>query len=187
MDTKCRVLLIEDNPGDARLVRKDLAESATEGDFELTHAERVATGVEYLSKGDFDLVLLDMALPDGKGPELVSRVLAQAPTIPVIVLTGTYEDEAIATQALQKGAQDYLIKGKIDGPGLIRAIRYAIERKRSQQAVETARKELEEKVHQLELLNRVMMDREQRILELKKEVEALRAELLAKTAGSEKK
>ena len=175
MDTKCRVLLVEDNSGDARLAREYLGQAGTM-QFEVTHAARFTTAKEYLSKSEQDVILLDMQLPDGRGPDLVVQIIERFPTVPVIVLTGTYEDEAIATQALQKGAQDYLIKGKIDGPGLARAIRYAIERKRSQQAMETVRKELEEKVRQLELLNRAMMGREERILELKKEIEALKAQ-----------
>jgi DNA-binding NtrC family response regulator len=178
METKCKVLLLEDNPGDARLVQEYLAES-TGVRFEVAHADRVSKGEERLGKESFDVVLLDMHMPDGSGPELVLRILSQAPRIPVIVLTGTYEDDALAHQALQKGAQDYLIKGKVDGPGLTRAIRYAVERKRSQEAMETAKKELEGKVHELELLNRVMMDREERILELKEQVCVFQEELNA--------
>ena len=180
MDTKCRVLLVEDNPGDARLAREYLGQAGTM-QFEVTHADRFTTAKEYLAKSEQDVILLDMQLPDGRGPDLVVQIIERFPMVPVIVLTGTYEDEAVAIQALQKGAQDYLIKRKIDGPGLVRAIRYAIERKRSRQALETTRKELEEKVHQLELLNRVMMDREQRILELKEEVKTLRAKRGVKT------
>ena len=174
MNEKCRVLLVEDNPGDARLTRQYLAEAGPL-QFEVTHADRFSTATEYLAKMEQDVILLDMALPDGRGPDLVAQVLTRFPAIPVIVLTGTYKDEAIALEALKNGAEDYLIKDRIDAPGLVRAIRYAIQRKRAEELAKKAARELQEKVVQLERLNRIMMDREERILELKEEVRKLQA------------
>ena len=173
LNEKYKILLLEDNPADARLVREFLKE---EKDivFEVTHVDFLSKAEECLAKEHFDIILLDLAVPDGKGPELIARVLARAPQVPIVVLTGTYEDEVLARELLRKGAQDYLFKGKIDGVGLTRAIHYAIERKRFADALTATKKELEEKVNQLETLNKIMMGREERILELKGELEKVR-------------
>lgn len=128
------ILLIEDNAGDARLIREALA--AAEGaTFDLEWKDRVHNGLERLAHGGIDAVLLDLSLPDGHGIEVFNRVHGQAKHLPVILLTGTLQDEEQAIVAVQKGAQDYLIKGKVESGGLVRALRYAIERKRGEQAL----------------------------------------------------
>lgn len=123
-----RILLVEDNPGDARLMREFLRESAPER-FDLILVDRAARARETLRTDSFDVVLLDLSLPDSTGIETVERVLPGAPETPIIVLTGL-DDASLALRAVQAGAQDYLIKDEIDGRLLIRAIGYARERKR---------------------------------------------------------
>jgi diguanylate cyclase (GGDEF)-like protein len=125
-----RVLLVEDNPGDARLVEILLAE-AGQG-FEVSHAGRLGDALEELDRAYLDVVLLDLSLPDSSGLETVERVRMAAPQMPVVVLSGR-ADEDTALQALQSGAEDYLVKGQGDGDLIARAIRYAIERKKAEE------------------------------------------------------
>jgi diguanylate cyclase (GGDEF)-like protein/PAS domain S-box-containing protein len=129
-----RVLfLVEDNPGDARLLREMLNEQGSQH-TELTHVECMCDAEKHLAGNAVDIILLDLGLPDAHGLEAVRRARAAAPRIPLVVLTGM-DDELLATQALQEGAQDYLIKGQIDGRGLVRALRYAVERKTSEETL----------------------------------------------------
>ncbi|MBI4497865.1 MAG: PAS domain S-box protein [Chloroflexi bacterium] len=128
------VLLIEDNPGDARLIREMLAEVCP-SHCRLEHADRLATGLALLAQAHYDAVLLDLGLPDSQGLDALARVQAQAPDLPLVVLTGSYLDEDLALRAVQEGAQDYLVKGEVEGHVLVRALRYAIERKRAETAL----------------------------------------------------
>ncbi len=105
------VLLIEDNPGDARLLRALLQETGS-SQFELVHAERFSDALTRLSERRFDVVLLDLSLPDAQGIETISRLGGQADGTPIVILTGL-NDEEIAIRALQQGAQDYLVKGQV--------------------------------------------------------------------------
>ncbi len=136
MSSPCasRILLIEDNPGDARLIKEMLAE-APAARLQLTH---VATNLEeamgIIDTGEVDLVLLDMTLPDSTGIETFSKAHAHAPLVPIIVLSGL-DDEELAEQTVHAGAQDYLVKGHIDGQLLARSIRYAVERSHIEQAL----------------------------------------------------
>jgi len=124
-----RLLLVEDDPGDARLLREMFNERGQDSQFtSLTHVESLREAERCLSEGDADIVLLDLGLPDASGLAVVQRAQAAAPRVPVVVLTGL-DDEGLAAQALNAGAQDYLIKGQIEASGLFRALRYAIERK----------------------------------------------------------
>jgi diguanylate cyclase (GGDEF)-like protein len=125
-----RVLLVEDNPGDARLVEILLAEAGT--GFEVRHADTLAAAVEELDRSPSDVILLDLSLPDSSGLETVERVRMVAPEMPVVVLSGR-DDEETALQALQGGAEDYLVKGRGDGELMARSIRYAIERKKAEE------------------------------------------------------
>lgn len=127
-DAPVRILLVEDNPGDARLLRFTLAEAESLR-FDLVHAARLSEALDRVAEGPPDVVLLDLSLPDAHGMETVTRMLDAAPAVPIIVLTGL-TDETVAVQAVQAGAQDYLVKGSVDGGTLARAIRYAMERKR---------------------------------------------------------
>jgi diguanylate cyclase (GGDEF)-like protein/PAS domain S-box-containing protein len=127
------LLLVEDNPGDARLLREMLDEQQSHKTM-MTHADCMSQAEMYLAKGAFDIILLDLGLPDAQGLAAVRRARAAAPRMPLVVLTGT-DDELLAGQALQEGAQDYLIKGQIETRGLLRALRYAIERKIMEEAL----------------------------------------------------
>lgn len=128
-----RVLLIEDNPADARLLREMLAEM--DGvPFDLERVDRLSAGLERLSSDGIDVVLLDLTLPDSRGLDTFRQVQANAPQVPITVLSGL-DDSTVAVQAVRDGAQDYLVKGQIDSSLLVRAIRYAIERKRAEEAL----------------------------------------------------
>ena len=126
-----RVLLVEDDEGDAFLVRELLLDAGA--DIELHRARSLAEAYPQLS-ADFDCVLLDLGLPDAQGMQALRTVLEAAPTIAVLVLTGL-ADEHRGTEAVAAGAQDYLVKGTIDGQLLTRAIRYAVERKRADESM----------------------------------------------------
>jgi len=104
-----RVLLIEDNPGDAELVKAALADTAG-ATFEVHHAETLALGLDRLVRGDIDLVLLDVSLPDSHGLDGLNAVRILAPSVPAVLLTG-WDSESLALRAEQSGAQDYLVKG----------------------------------------------------------------------------
>ncbi len=143
-----RALLVEDNPGDARLVEILLSEGGSSAGFEVTHAERFAEALERLEKETFDVILLDLSLPDSSGLETVSRMRAMAPRTPMVVLSGR-DDEKISLQALQSGAQDYLIKGQGDGNLIARAILYSIERKKTEEDLRQREKQLQELVGKL--------------------------------------
>jgi len=126
-----KILLVEDNPGDARLAGEMLREGG-EDRFAITIADRFSSAMERLHGEPFDVVLLDLSLPDAQGVEMVARVQEEVPSVPVVVLSGL-NDERVAFEAVQRGAQDYMVKGLGSGEVMARAIRYAIERKREQQ------------------------------------------------------
>lgn len=122
-----RVLLVEDNPGDARLIREALRD-ARGTDITIEVAGTLAAGLAGML-ADADVLLLDLSLPDAFGIDTFRRAHAAAPQLPIIVLTGN-DDEALAVSAVNEGAQDFLSKRKLDGEVLVRSIRYAIERHR---------------------------------------------------------
>ncbi len=127
------LLLVEDNPGDARLLREMLNDQGLH-ETDLTHVARLGEAEKHLAENKVDIILLDLGLPDAQGLGAVRRTHAVAPRVPLVVLTGM-DDEVLAAQALQEGAQDYLIKGQIEARGLLRALRYAIERKAMEEAL----------------------------------------------------
>ena len=128
-----RLLLVEDNPADARLIQEELREVASVH-IEVLHVLRLAEAEKVARDTQLDAVLLDLSLPDGHGLGNISRMLQAAPPVPLVVLTGT-DDEQLAVQAVHQGAQDYLVKGQVTGPLLVRALRYAIERKRAEEGL----------------------------------------------------
>ena len=132
-DRPIRVLLIEDNPGDAVLIREMLRDAAGES-FRLVTAERLQQGLDLLRQGGIDVVLLDLSLPDSEGLSTLSSVREKSPMLPVVVLTG-FDDEETAVSAVRQGAQDYLVKCRFDGNLLVRSIRYAFERNRSERVL----------------------------------------------------
>jgi len=127
------VLLIEDNPGDARFIAEMLKEAGGDG-FTLECAARLSVGLEKLRSNPADVVLLDLSLPDSRGLETFVRFQSKFPQLPVVILTGL-DDEETAVQAAHAGAQDYFVKGTIAGPALGRSLKYAIERKKAQETI----------------------------------------------------
>ena len=138
------VLLIEDNPGDARLIQELLA-NGTGDRFDVETADRLVTALVRLRAGGIDALLLDLSLPDSQGWDTFDKVKAQAPSVPIVVLTGL-RDEALALRMVQGGAQDFVAKIELSGGVLPRAIRYAIEREKSEQQIRRFNEELEERV-----------------------------------------
>jgi signal transduction histidine kinase len=140
---RLNVLLIEDNPGDARLIQLMLDEAAAEIEVALARADRLSAGLEWLHGSPIDVVLLDLSLPDSQGFDTFTRLHDHAPSVPIVVLSGL-QDEEMAVRAVHAGAQDYLVKGQVNGHVLVRALRYAVERQRlEQQRVEMDRQQRE--------------------------------------------
>jgi two-component system, sensor histidine kinase len=137
-----RVLLVEDNPGDARLIRETLGE-VMDGKVQVECAACLADALTRLETGLVDdIILLDLSLPDSRGLETFRSMHAKVPHAAVIVLTGT-DDQALAMKAIEEGAQDYLVKGQMDGPLLVRAMRYAIRRQRIEEELRLAKEAAE--------------------------------------------
>ena len=131
VDKRISILLIEDNSGDRRLISEMLAE-ASNVTFDVKYADRLQAATEYLDQNRVEVILLDLGLPDSQGLETLKRVYTQVSELPIVVLTGL-NDEMIGIQAVNEGAQDYLIKGQVDTHLLRRTIRYAIERKQAEE------------------------------------------------------
>jgi signal transduction histidine kinase len=121
------ILLIEDNPGDARIVEILLEESDLPN-CQIYHFQTLAEGVSALMEKEFDVVLLDLSLPDSRGFETLQRLISAKPDVNVVVMTG-YTDKALGLNAVKAGAQDFLMKGGFDAELLTKTLRYAIERK----------------------------------------------------------
>jgi diguanylate cyclase (GGDEF)-like protein/PAS domain S-box-containing protein len=133
-DQAIRILLIEDNPADASLVERYLEKEPEGSVFELEWIDRVGAGTDRLSDGEHDLVLLDLSLPDSSGYETFESVRLVAGATPIVVMTGE-DDDHQAVRAVREGAQDYLVKDRVDADILVRSIRYAIERSRVEEAL----------------------------------------------------
>ncbi|HSO25213.1 MAG TPA: PAS domain S-box protein [Methanobacteriaceae archaeon] len=121
------VFLIEDNPGDAYIIKEMLKEIETT-QFNLITADSLEKGLNGLKNSKFDILLLDLSLPDSYGIETFNEIYQKMPRLPIIILSGL-SDEQLALNAVAKGAQDYLVKGSVDSNLLVRSIKYAIERK----------------------------------------------------------
>jgi PAS domain S-box-containing protein len=131
MTAPINVLLIEDNPGDAHLVREYLGSAPSRTDIRLEWADGLMKGMQSLAATKFSAVLLDLDLPDSTGLETLQQVLSHAPGMPVIVMTGQVDEET-GIQAVKAGAQDYVIKGQVDGRLLVRLIQHAVQRKQTE-------------------------------------------------------
>ena len=131
-----RLLIVEDDVVDRKLLERLLAKSSLQV-AEVVYADRLSKALESLKESSFDVVLLDLGLPDSRGTESVVNIQRRAPHVPIIVLSGL-DDEATATSAVQKGVQDYLIKGQVDSTLLMRSIRYALERKKAERQLQAA-------------------------------------------------
>ena len=121
-----KVLIVEDNPGDARLLAERLLDAPAH-EFDLPHAVRLKDALQHLLTQEFDVILLDLTLPDSAGLDTVVRIREAAVHTAIVVLTSV-DDETLATEAMRKGAQDYLVKGETDRRWLTRSMRYAMER-----------------------------------------------------------
>lgn len=124
-----RVLLVEDNPEDIGLIGALLAEADDGARFALECADRLDSALKRLAQGGIDVVLLALALPDSQGLATLIRMHAHIPEVPIVALGGV-DDEALVAHAVQKGAQDYLVRDQVDSNLLVRSMRYAIERQR---------------------------------------------------------
>ena len=130
-----KVLLIEDNPGDARMIEEMLSNSEVSGTlFDVENADRLSVGLTRIQKGGIDAVLLDLGLPDSAGLGTFEKVYDQAPEVPIVMLTGL-DDTELALEGVRMGAQDYLVKGRVDGAMLARTLHYAIERKSAEERI----------------------------------------------------
>lgn len=148
-----RVLLVEDNPGDAFLIRQMITEGIGPA-TEMECVERLSDGLAYLQTNEADLVLLDLSLPDCEGLDSLHRVNKHAPMLPVVILSGL-NDEELAAEAIRRGAQDYLVKGQVDGGLVRRSARYAIERKQGEVRLTEKTLELEEANARLQEVDRL--------------------------------
>jgi signal transduction histidine kinase len=148
-DSVIRTLLIEDNHGDARLIELMLAETG-DSVFQLTWVDKLALGLARLPENAFDIILLDLSLPDSTGLKTYTAIHEKAQQIPIILLTGL-SDQLAALEAVQMGAQDYLIKGQITGNHLRCAMMYAIERLK----LMTASVEKEKMIFQVERMEEI--------------------------------
>jgi signal transduction histidine kinase len=170
-----KVLLVEDNPADAGLLRASLS-APDKVKFEIVEVARLREALSRLSGEQFDVLLLDLSLPDSTGIDTVSAAQKTAKHIPIIVLTGN-DDEQLGIEAVRNGVQDYLVKGQIPERLLVRAIGYAIERKQAEEALRAANEEMEERVR------RRTKDLQNAVSALQEEVnERLRAEQALKTS-----
>jgi HD-GYP domain-containing protein (c-di-GMP phosphodiesterase class II) len=136
-----RVLLVEDNVGDARLILEMIAESGES--ITLSQAETLIEALSELDASSYDAVILDLGLPDSQGMETFTRLRDAANEIAIIVLTGNVDKRA-ATEALERGAQDYLVKGHIDSESLTRSIGYALSRMEADTALRQSESQLKQ-------------------------------------------
>ena len=141
-----RVLLVEDNPTDADLLQETL-HRVERGRFHFTWTERLQDAEHCLEQTDFDVLLLDLSLPDSNGVETFQRARGMAPHLPIVILTGG-DDEDMGLDAIRHDVQDYLVKGHSDGRQIVRALRYAIERKQMEDALKQLHAELEVRVRE---------------------------------------
>ncbi|MFB0517359.1 MAG: response regulator [Candidatus Neomarinimicrobiota bacterium] len=136
-NSQIKVLLVEDNPGDVRLIR-ELLKEAVSTEFNVTPAGDLGEALERLGDSELDVILLDLNLPGSEGLETLAKVHNSAPQVPIVVLTGL-ADEVVGDEAVKRGAQDYLVKGQVEGLLLSKSLRYAIERSRLITELEQAR------------------------------------------------
>ena len=146
MSTPLKILLVEDNPADAHLLRRFLTKVEP---VELVDAERLDEAIRYLQETSFDAILLDLTLPDSRGLNTVKKIHQASSEVPILVLT-ILDDEESAIAALRAGAQDYLVKGQINRLWLVRAIHYAIERQQTLDKLQHLNQELERSNQELE-------------------------------------
>ena len=176
MSKLTRILIIEDNFRDVRLIQ-EMLKDVPSFDFEFEHVERLDKGLEYLKNDKFDVLLLDLNLPDSFGIDTFIKAYNSAPHVPIVILSGAADEEA-AIDAVHEGAQDYLMKGEVDGKLLARSIFYAIERKRTEEELIKHRDHLEELVEKRTLgLKEVNKQLRKEVNERKQAEDEIRASL----------
>lgn len=141
-----KILLIEDNLAEARLLQELLKDSSLQ-QFSLVHAKRLGEALNHLQDNIVDVALLDLTLPDSQGLESLARLIENSPSLPIVVLTNT-NDEDLAIAAVRQGAQDYLVKRQVQGEILARSLRYAIERKHNLESLKAVNQALEYRVQE---------------------------------------
>ncbi|KJR41009.1 response regulator receiver sensor signal transduction histidine kinase [Candidatus Magnetoovum chiemensis] len=146
-DREINILVIEDNAPDVALLRIALSKSTSVA-ITLTVAEMLSIGLKYLESRRYDVILLDLGLPDSKGIDTFKRIYQKVRDVPIVVLSGL-DDEELAIKSVHEGAQDYLVKGELSYNLLIRSIRYAIERKRAEENLLLLKKQ-QQRVRELE-------------------------------------
>ncbi|HEW79127.1 MAG TPA: response regulator [Phycisphaerales bacterium] len=146
------ILLVDDDPLIYRVVQQVLDKSSEPIEFIIETVENLAGALELLNQKSFDIVLLDLGLPDSSGIDTVKKVHASNPNVPVVVLTGSSDEMGV--EAIKEGADDYLVKGKFFKHLAVRTIRYTLERKKAENALATLNKDLEVTVKKLYLSNR---------------------------------
>jgi DNA-binding NarL/FixJ family response regulator len=141
-----QILLIEDNLAEARLLQEFLKQAKSK-EYSLVHVQRLRDAFNKLSQSTYDVILLDLTLPDSQGLSSLPLLISQAPSTPIVVLTNT-NDEQLAIEAVRQGAQDYLVKRQVNVDVLVRAVHYAIERKQVLESLRTVNKTLENRVEE---------------------------------------
>ena len=177
MTSQVKILLVEDSPSDAALVQESLSETGL-GQFQFTHVETLAEAIKQACQTTFDVALLDMTLPDSSGQATFLRFRAEAPALPIVLMT-SMNNEALGLEAVRHGIQDYLIKGQAFGRQTARAIRYAIERKSAEENLKRAESSLQAERSLLE--QRV----KQRTVELSTLNQLLQGEILERERAQE--
>ncbi len=168
MRGKLDVLLVEDNPGDVRLIEEMLRDAeelfrrvdsgdVTTGKPRVHHESRLSAGLEVLEATDADVILLDLGLPDSTGLETLETVVDEAKLTPIVVLTGL-DDRELGIRAIQRGAQDYLVKDEVTSDVLVRSIHYAVERHESLQRIEAQRAQLDTLTHVYRVVQAIQQD-----------------------------
>ncbi|MBE8999250.1 MULTISPECIES: hybrid sensor histidine kinase/response regulator [unclassified Nostoc] len=141
-----KILLIEDNLASARLLQEFLTQAQSQ-EFTLVHVTRLGEALQELNQCNYDVILLDLTLPDSQGLSSLPPLIGQAPSIPIVVLTNT-NDEELAIEAVRQGAQDYLVKRQVNVDVLVRSLRYAIERKQVLESLRTVNETLQTRVEE---------------------------------------
>jgi len=167
---RLRLLLVEDDIVDRKMLERLLAQSSL-GAYDVDYADRLSVALDMLQEHIFDVVLLDLGLPDSRGVASVTEIQARTPHVPIVVLSGL-DDENTATSAVQKGVQDYLIKGQVDSTLLVRAIRYALERKRAERQLQGAEQRYRT-IFENSAVAIMMADKEKRLVSWNKFTERL--------------
>jgi signal transduction histidine kinase/HPt (histidine-containing phosphotransfer) domain-containing protein len=161
---RLRVLLIEDSPTDADLINLALSDAKDYATFDVLWVEQLQDGLRALEEEQFDVVLSDLTLPDEEGINTCARIRAKAPALPIVMLTGV-DDTQIAVEAVRIGAQDYLLKNELNGKFLARAIRYAIERKKSEEKINALNEALQTRIAEIASANEELQELAQQLSE----------------------